>query len=383
MRKIPLLGLPISLLLVAFLVVAALPAVVLAVPTPMLGWGTVTLNGDPAPLGTTIEIFVGSDSVASGSEITDRMAGEYGAVDVISDSDNYGQPLTYKVNGLVATATKVMRSCDTSVTPVFGLCNQNVNLVAGGDQTQHTLTVTVSPMGAGTVDTMPAQPSGGYVEGTVVTLTATANSGNTFMSWSGDTDPSVGNVATVTMDSAKMVTASFEVADPDAIIIPLAPGWNVISTPIWLDEDSDQTRDILAEGYEGYRWSGSSWKTLSKSYTWEPLEAFYVKAATATFQPMVSDEKPTVLPNDRKLSSNKWALIGSSPADGVSPMAIDAVLAGLNDNYVNVFIPGSGASCTVGNCDGTNLDAYSGAWVFVGGEKTRTIVGSYFTPVAQ
>ncbi len=98
---------------------------------------------------------------------------------------------------------------------------------------------------------------------------------------------------------------------------------------------------------------------------------------------MVSDEDPTVLPNDRKLSSNKWALIGSSPADGASPMAIDAVLAGLNNNYVNVFIPGSGASCTVGNCDGTDLAAFSGAWVFVGGESTRTIVGSYFTPVAQ
>jgi hypothetical protein len=312
------------------------------------------------------------------------MAGEYGAMDVMSDSGNYGQPLTYKVNGFVATATKVMRPCDTSATPVFGLCNQNVNLVAvSGDQTLYTLTVIVIPVGAGTVAAAPAQPSGGYIEDTVVTLTATANSGNTFMSWSGDTDPSVGNVATVTMDSDKMVTASFVVADPDAIIIPLAPGWNVISTPIWLDDDSDKTRDILPIGYEGYRWSGTSWKTLSKSYTWEPLEAFYVKAASATFQPMVSDEKPTVLPNDRKLSSRKWALIGSSPADGASPMAIDDVLAGLNNNYVNVFIPGSGASCTVGNCDGTNLNAYSGAWVFVGGESTRTIVGSYFTPVAQ
>jgi len=131
------------------------------------------------------------------------------------------------------------------------------------------------------------------------------------------------------------------------------------------------------------RWGGSSWKTLSKSYTWEPLEAFYVTGSDkATFQPMVADEDEPMVPNDRKLSKNKWALIGSSPADGVSSMAIDDVLAGLNDNYVNVFIPGSGASCTVGNCGGLNLDAFSGAWVFVGGESTRTIVGFYgFEPV--
>jgi hypothetical protein len=185
-----------------------------------------------------------------------------------------------------------------------------------------------------------------------------------------------------TSNGGDMTLTTLEGPDWPKTIMLDEDAWNVISTPVWLDEDADQTRDILSgDDWSGLRWGGSSWKTLSKSYTWEPLQAFYVTGTDmATFQPMVDDEP--MVPNARKLSSTKWALIGSSPADGVSSMAIDDVLAGLMGNYVNVFIPGSGASCTVGNCGGINLDAFSGAWVAVGGESTRTIVGFYgFQPV--
>ena len=397
MRKIPLLGMPLSLLLVAVLIVAALPMVVLAGQiTPQQCWGTVTLDGVPAPLDTTIEIFVGEDANPSGSGGMYEVGG-YGTVIVNADSDRYGEPLTYKVNGFVATK----QGPDDGI---FGLQSQIVNLAAVSGPQPPTVT-TAAASGVthnqatlnGNLDIGESTTADVYFEyGTSIAygsstseMTKTA-SGAFSAAVSGLTPSTMYHFrAVVSYDSttgngADMTFTTSEGPDWPKIIPLDANDWNVISTPVWLDEDADQTRDILSgDDWEGLRWSGTKWRSLSKTYTWEPLEAFYVTGTdSATFQPMVSDEP--MVPNDEDLSKEKWALIGSSPADGVSSMAINDVLAGLMGNYVNVFVPGSGASCTVGNCDGINLDAFSGAWVFVGGESTRTIVGFYgFEPVIQ
>jgi len=76
----------------------------------------------------------------------------------------------------------------------------------GGSGTTYTLTVNVSPTGAGTVSLNP--PGGSYTAGTVVTLTATANTGYRFSSWSGDVT-GTSNPTTVTMTANKTVTATF------------------------------------------------------------------------------------------------------------------------------------------------------------------------------
>ncbi|MCX7956891.1 MAG: hypothetical protein N2643_03225 [Endomicrobia bacterium] len=76
----------------------------------------------------------------------------------------------------------------------------------GGGGTTYTLTVTVSPSGAGSVSLNPA--GGTYNAGTVVTLTASANTGYTFSGWSGAVT-GTSNPTTVTMDSNKSVTATF------------------------------------------------------------------------------------------------------------------------------------------------------------------------------
>jgi len=368
MRKIQMVRFSLSLLLVVCLMMAALPAVVLATATPQSLWGTVLLDGLPADVDTTIDIYIGDDMVPtpdeSGKNGMVTTAGQYGKFDIWADDSRYGDTLTYRVNGNLATQQGV-----------FGLENQIISLTAySGEQTQHTLTVTVSPMGAGTVNKAPAQPSGGYVEDTPVTLTAAANFGYTFNIWSG-VDSSDGDTATITMDSDKAVTASFLAIDPDDITIQLVPGWNVISTAIWLDEDSDRTDEILS-GYDlAYRWTGSKFSKLSSSRKWEPLEAFYVHvagSATATFSP----SQEMMAPNDRKLSSNKWALIGPSPIDGTAALTVDEVLAGLNGNWANVIIPGGGYCTSANDCE-LELPAFGGAWVFVGAEKSRTIVGLY------
>ena len=68
----------------------------------------------------------------------------------------------------------------------------------------YTLTVNVNGQGSVTLD-----PSGGvYEEGTVVTVTAEAGSGNFFSNWSDDLSGNE-NPETITMDSDKTVTANF------------------------------------------------------------------------------------------------------------------------------------------------------------------------------
>jgi len=102
------------------LFVAMLPVSVLAGTVPMLTWGYVTLNGSAAPVGTTINVYVGADITPSGSR-TVTTAGQYGTIQVLADGSRFGEALTYKVNGLIAQKL----GPDTAV---FGLKNQVVNL---------------------------------------------------------------------------------------------------------------------------------------------------------------------------------------------------------------------------------------------------------------
>jgi len=141
MRKINLFGLPLGLFLVAALLVAALTApAVLADTTPILCWGNIDLDGSPAPVGTTVEIFVGADTTASGSAMV-TVAGKYGSIQLWADDSRYGESLTYKVNGF--TATKLGPDAG-----VFGLANQVVNLEAFSGSPPPTVTPTpvASPM---------------------------------------------------------------------------------------------------------------------------------------------------------------------------------------------------------------------------------------------
>ena len=81
--------------------------------------------------------------------------------------------------------------------------------------TYYTLTANVAPDDAGNVI---LDPSGGtYEEGTVVNLTAYANSGYVFDHWSGNASGSNPTIQ-ITMDSNKTVTAHFSEIPPTAVI---------------------------------------------------------------------------------------------------------------------------------------------------------------------
>jgi hypothetical protein len=71
---------------------------------------------------------------------------------------------------------------------------------------EYTLSVSVSPSGSGVVSINPFKSK--YTAGEQVTLTAQANNGYVFSSWSGDLSGTT-NPATITMNSNKIVTANF------------------------------------------------------------------------------------------------------------------------------------------------------------------------------
>jgi uncharacterized repeat protein (TIGR02543 family) len=76
---------------------------------------------------------------------------------------------------------------------------------------QYTLTVNTVGTGSGSVTLDP--PGGTYDEGTIVTLTASADAGSTFEGWSGAASGTA-NPVTVTMDGDKTVTATFDLIPP-------------------------------------------------------------------------------------------------------------------------------------------------------------------------
>ena len=86
----------------------------------------------------------------------------------------------------------------------FPAVHANQTIAASFATNVYALNVTV--VGGGTVTRVPDQPA--YSYGTLVTLTATPNSGYTFASWSGDSS-AAGNPLTVVVNGARNLTATF------------------------------------------------------------------------------------------------------------------------------------------------------------------------------
>ncbi len=103
---------------------------------------------------------------------------------------------------------------------------------SGGGGGKYSLTVYVSPAGAGTVS--PASAS--YDPGTQATVTAIPASGYTFSRWSG-ASTSTNYQITVTMNGDKTLTAMFEKLPASAVIITLT-SWETRATDL-LDSKLD------------------------------------------------------------------------------------------------------------------------------------------------
>ena len=116
---------------------------------------------------------------------------------------------------------------------------------------KYTLNTSVNPTGAGVLTLNP--PGGIYNAGAVVTLTATANSGYTFTSWSGlgVGDTSNGSTASIPMNNNKTITANFTTISKDKAIV-VAGGGPYKGNHLWEATEMNANRAYRVLTYQGY-----------------------------------------------------------------------------------------------------------------------------------
>jgi hypothetical protein len=118
---------------------------------------------------------------------------------------HYGDVITLTATANTGWAFSVWSGdASGSTNPVTITIDSNKVVTATFTQNQHTLTV--NTVGSGSVAKNPDQ--GTYAFGTVVTLTAVPSAGWSFGAWSGAATGST-NPVTITLDSNKVVTATF------------------------------------------------------------------------------------------------------------------------------------------------------------------------------
>ncbi|MFA4837107.1 MAG: carboxypeptidase regulatory-like domain-containing protein, partial [Dehalococcoidia bacterium] len=204
----------------AILIVASLmlPSSALSQPMVCNFHGTVTLDGTNVPDGTVVKAWIDSAEVGT----TTTMSPEASSVYTLNVSGNYvGKTVSFTIGSGNVPASQ------TAAWEAGGV--KNVDLSATTPPLTYTLTMAVTGNGS----TTPAVGAHDYPQGTSVPITATADPGWQFVSWTGSiTDDGDGNPATalVTMDSNKTVTANFVSTYTPAIIVDGNTGdWSGIS----------------------------------------------------------------------------------------------------------------------------------------------------------
>ena len=120
---------------------------------------------------------------------------------------------------------------DFCTTGPSGILTLSSGVIVVTTASQFTLSLTKAGNGSGTVTSSPSgincgsTCSASFTSSTIVTLTATAASGSTFSSWSGNSDCSDGSV---TLDASKSCTATFNLLGQQGGIPDLSPPWMIL-----------------------------------------------------------------------------------------------------------------------------------------------------------
>jgi hypothetical protein len=199
---------------------------------PSIGWhfaqwtGDLTGNANPAVItmngDKTVTAVLAKDSVTltvnvlEGGSVTKNPSGSYlyGDTVQLTAVPNTGWHFVQWGGALSGSAnpTDIILNGDRTVTATFA-------------RNEYTLSVSVAPLGGGTVTRDLNQAT--YLYGDVVTLTANANSGWSFTNWSGDASGNT-NPKSVTITGNTNVIANFT-QTTFTHNISLQPGWNLVS----------------------------------------------------------------------------------------------------------------------------------------------------------
>ena len=135
-----------------------------------------------------------------------------------------------------ATAAGVVTNTAVFVSatePDIDSTNNSASVTTTIEMVQYELTTGVDGVGSGTIETDPVGTLFDF--GTVVTLTATADTGFVFSGWSGDATGTT-NPIPVTMDMAKHITATFDIAQYELTVgVDGSGSGNVASDPAGID----------------------------------------------------------------------------------------------------------------------------------------------------
>jgi len=142
-----------------------------------------------------------------------------------------------------------------SENPTTITMNGNKSITAHFTQNEYTLTITIDPVGKGTVDASPAPP---YHYNDNVTLTAIPNTGYAFDHWSGDLTGST-NPTIITMNGNKSVTAHFVISEEYTLTIIIEGSGTVTKNPDQTTYEYGQVVTLTANPATGWHfdhWEG-------------------------------------------------------------------------------------------------------------------------------
>ena len=160
---------------------------------------------------TKYTLSVSVDPSGSGSVLLDPAGGTYedGTIVTVTAAANTGYKFDHWSGDISGSDLSKEVTMDSDKTVVA-----HFSKVIGG----YTLDTSVNPTGSGSIT---LSPSGGiYEDGTVVTITATPNSGFVFNHWEGDLSGSSSSVQ-ITMDSNKTVTAVFNDSNTPSLSVSI------------------------------------------------------------------------------------------------------------------------------------------------------------------
>lgn len=343
--------------------------------------GTATLDG---VAGSSVTAELAADGTVVGGPVTVNAADSsyYMLIPQVGGVPAEGAALNFYVDGFLG---------GSSTWNAGGI--KTLDLVAVSGPT-YTLTVNINPTGGGTVtDTgiaCPGDCTQDYAGGTVVTLTAAANTGYEFVNWTGNASGTSLTVD-VTMNADKTVTANFRI--PGEYV--LKPGPNTLSTPAYLDS----TLGVIIPATYGTEWLGyklsssGNWQLATASTTINPLDGFVIINLTTSDIDLDVDNWPwaeweegdqPLLPPTKVLQKNRWALVGPAPGlvDGVAlDVSVDDFLVGVTAS--RIVSPGWGDQAAwsayfLQSWGDFTVNPYKAYFVFV--TATSQLVGSCTLP---
>ncbi len=265
-------GLPFGnrFLFVALMFALVFNAAILFAGSAQLSWTPPTANTDGTPLTDLAgyKVYYGTAS------------GKY------SQSVNAGNVTTYTVPNLTDGTTYYFA---TTAYNTAGAESGYSNEVSKTTATQqYTLTVSKAGTGTGTVSgtgiSCGTTCTGSYNSGTVVTLTATPDTGSTFAGWSGGGCSGTGQCST-TINTARTVTATFNLIPIPSYTITATAGAGGTITPsgaVTVVSGASRTFSIVPDtgyGIAGVKVDGASAGAVS-TYTFSNVIAGHTLAAS-------------------------------------------------------------------------------------------------------